>query len=137
MHQLYLVEAGSVQDAREMLDSVLGKAVADKENPEISFSVQVGIGLFLAGLNQVSYVVESPAGTGGVRCAEVCDLPLFRIKIVFVVTVVVLAHLSAGYTAFPGRDGIDIAEEHAAKLAVGDDFAIILAIGEWTGVARQ
>ena len=39
MHQLYLVEAGSVQDAREMFDSVLGKAVADKENPEISFSV--------------------------------------------------------------------------------------------------
>ena len=84
MHELDLVEAGSFQDAGKMLDGVLGEAVAYEEDPEISFSVQVGIRFILAGLNQISYIVEMPAGTGRIRSAKVCDLSGFRIKIVLI-----------------------------------------------------
>ena len=132
MHHLQRRNVGGRDHFRQVLDGVLGKAVADEENAQRRLHIVVAARTARTRTDQVGNVVRVDR-IGGLLHAQITHLLVLAVRIVNRGSAVVNPDLAARDAVDPvGRIGA-VAEEHAAVGVVGDDLAVIGAAAERVG----
>ena len=134
---LDIVQAGGGKDAGQVLDGVLGEAVADEQDTEGSRDIQARV---RSDRRVAGGDVDLHAGVrrlaGGPVLAEVLDLVALGIEVIDGVAAAVGANLAGGLAALPGGRLGHITEEDAAVLAVGNNFTVVLVVGIFPGIRQ-